>query len=264
MLMRVLLCLFLAAVTSTANAEHLTGHLTNPDKLQSPSQPSCLDLKEALSFERRLGLLNVLWMMRLERGSYLSEKQDNRGTYYRAPPGGISVSDSDAGPNHVRTYDGGFYVPNDSAELIKIYYYYSEAAAPVQVQPVDIDCSVARCVKDPATSRISFVTLAAAGAIGGAAGGIIGRSMAPGSKMRYGQAAGAGAAGGLLGGAIIAWIENAKVGKIYIPSRPAPTAEFMERLRVLVAGQVPVTEIQASQVTPGAQSTATAAATPGG
>jgi len=86
-------------------------NLINPNELQTPSQPSCVELKEPLSFDRRLGLLKILWTLSLAKGPYLTEKQDSQGTYYRAPPGGIFVSDSDSGPSHGRAYDGGFYVP---------------------------------------------------------------------------------------------------------------------------------------------------------
>ena len=65
--------------------------------------------------------------MRLERGPYLAEKQDSQGTYYRAPPGGIFVSNSDSGPSHGMAYDGGFYVPRNGTRPVMIYYYYSEA-----------------------------------------------------------------------------------------------------------------------------------------
>jgi hypothetical protein len=71
--------------------------------------------------------------------------------------------------------------------------------------------------------------------------------MVPGSKLNYVESAGVGAVGGALGGAVIASIENAKVGKIYFPSRPTLASEFSDRLKGLVAGQLPVSEVQAPE-----------------
>lgn len=222
-----------------------SGCATNPESLQAPQEITCVDLKEPLSYTAPYGLLNIPWTTKLERGPYWSEKVDEKGTFYRAPPGGVSITGQNGMgvPGQGANSDGGFYVPNNPNEPITIYRYFSTAAVPVQVPSSDTNCSTVGYAKDPSTSKVSLLSFGIGGAVGGAVGGIIGRGVAQGSNMTYGQAAGAGAAGGLVGGLIVASIINADVGKI-IGGIPIRDAQFMEKLRVLVAAKVRVKEVQ--------------------
>jgi hypothetical protein len=226
-----------------------------PDDLAVPKQITCVHLKQPLSASGTYGLNNT-WITRLERGPYWSEREDEKGTYYRAPPGGLSIRgpDGKAVPGWGATMDGGFYVPNDPKEPPRIYRYFSTAAAPVYVPPEDADCSSVGYVKDPSTSKVGLMSFAAAGAVGGAAGGLIGRSMTPTSNMSYGQAAGVGAAGGLAAGLLIGAMINADVGKI-IGGLPIQEAQFLDQLRTLTASKMPVKELPYAAVGGDAQAT---------
>jgi hypothetical protein len=238
------------------------GAVLAPDSLPSPAELTCIDVKEPLSFTTPVGLFKVMWTMRLERGPYVSEKADGKGTFYRAPQGGIRLAGNEpATAGHGTAFDGGIYVPNDAREPVKIYFYASRAKAPDEAPSAEAGCATAGYVKDPATSRISVVALGAAGAAGGAAGGIAGRSVAKGGAMSYGQAAGVGAAGGLIAGVFIAWIVNRDAGKIYFPATPKPTPEFLDKLRALAAQKVPLKELQPPPAERGNDSPASTPAT---
>lgn len=221
----------------------VSGCATNPKHLQEPTQLTCIEFKEPLSFTGHYGLFNVPWTTRLEKGPYWSEKVDEKGTFYRAPPGGLSIrgENGDAIPGQ-GTADGGFYIPNSSSEPVSIYRYFSTADAPVQVPPDSASCATTGYAKDPSTSKVSLVSFAVAGAIGGATGGLISRSVS-GGNMSYGQAAGVGAAGGLIGGLVVASIINAEVGKI-VPGMPIQNKQFMEKLRTTASTKVPMSQVQ--------------------
>ena len=102
------------------------------------------------------------------------------GTYYRAPPGGVSIQGKQGAPfpGQPVLMDGGFYIPDDPAGKIHVYKYFSTAPAAVSVPDAGLDCSSVAYAYDPATARVSLVAMAAGGAVGGAMGGIAGRSMA--------------------------------------------------------------------------------------
>lgn len=229
-----------------------------PEDLAVPAQVTCVNLKQPLSASGKYGL-GYTWITRLERGPYWSEREDGKGTYFRAPPGGLSIRGPDGNgvPGWGATMDGGFYVPNDPSEPPRIYRYFSTEAAPVLVPPEDADCSTVGYVKDPSTSKVSVWSFAAGGAVGGAAGGLIGRSMAQNSSMSYGQAAGAGAVGGLVAGVLVAAIINADVGKI-IGGLPIQEPQFLDHLKTLQASKVPVKELPLSAVMGDAKTTAPA------
>jgi hypothetical protein len=239
-----------ALLASFAGAVCWAGSV-DPASLQTPTEPTCVDVPEALSFITHNGLFNNVVTTRFERGPYISEKMDAKGTYYRGPDGGIRVASNEPiTPGHGGTWTGGFYVPNNPSEPAKFYFYASPAKAPDEPPPVEATCATAGYVKDPATSKISFVALGTAGAIGGAAGGIAGRSVVKGGSMSYAQSAGVGAAGGLIAGVFIAWIVNRDAGKIYFPATPKPTPEFSDKLRALAATKVPLRELQPSEAPP--------------
>lgn len=217
----------------------LSGCGTAPEDLAMPMQMSCVYLSEPMSQTGEYGLANITWETRLEKGPYVSERQDENGTYYRAPAGGLRTSSP--GIKTVNTRDGGFYIPRNPNEPPKIYEYFSVENAPVEIPPEGVNCSNVGYIREPSTSKISVVSLAASGAIGGAAGGVIGRA-AVGGGMSYGHAAGAGAAGGLIAGILIAEIINADVGNIHW-SWSLQDPAFIAKLRALEASKVPVKEI---------------------
>lgn len=202
-------------------------------------QMACVYLSEPLSQTGQYGLANITWHTRLERGPYVSERQDDNGTYYRAPVGGLRTSSADGAL--VRTRDGGFYIPRNPNDPPKIYEYFSIEDAPAQIPPEGVNCSNVGYIREPSTSKISVVSLAAGGAIGGATGGVIGRA-AFGGGMSYGRAAGVGAAGGLIAGILIAELLNADVGNIHW-SFSLQDPAFIAKLRALEASKVPVKEI---------------------
>lgn len=219
----------------------LSGCVTpiNPEDLEPPKEVTCIDLKEPI-------ILNYhdQWITRFEKGPYWSEKVDTNGTYYRAPPGGISVTDENgsAFPGQPTTSDGGFYVPNKENELVKLYAYFSTKPAPVQPYPNGTTCSTLGYVRDPSTSKVDLVSFAVGGAIGGATGGLIARGVSGSGSMSYGQAAGVGAAGGLIGGVIIAAMINSDVGMIKPLQPPVTSKQYLGKLNTVSSDKVFIRE----------------------
>lgn len=206
-----------------------------------PPTLTCVYLKEPMVTTAEYGLFNVTWTTRLQRGPYWSEKQDDGGIYYRAPPGGISITGSGGGglPGQPTTTDGGFYVPDDKSKPITIYRYFTSRRVPELAPPENMTCANLGYMQDPKTYRYDIVTIGAAGAVSGAAGGLIGRSIAQNSGLSYGKSAVAGAAGGLIGGLIVGAIINSSVGKI-VPGMELKDQKFMDQLRKLVSERVTI------------------------
>ena len=219
----------------TCLAVLVAGCATNPEKLQTPAELACVYLKEPLATTGHYGLLNVEWTTRLERGPYWSEKSDEKGTFFRGPPGGVAIRSPSYSsiPGQPTASDGGFYLPKDPTEPVKIYRYFTTSEVPVQVPSDNLNCATLAYVKDPASQKVSLISFATGGAAGGATGGVLGRSIAHGG-MSYGVAAGAGAVGGAVGGLVVAAIINADVGKI-IDGLPIQETSFMDKLRALAA-----------------------------
>jgi hypothetical protein len=209
-----------------------SGCATNPEKLQTPSELTCIYLKEPLATTGHYGLLNVEWTTRLERGPYWSEKMDEKGTFFRGPAGGVSIRSPDypSIPGQPAATDGGFYLPKDPKEPVTIYRYFTTGAVPIEVPPDNVTCDTLAYATAPASQKVSLMPFAAGGAVGGAAGGVIGRSSGNGTS--YAQAAGAGAVGGAVAGLIVGAIINAEVGKI-IDGLPIKEPSFMEKLHEL-------------------------------
>jgi hypothetical protein len=193
---------------------------SKPATLPPPAQITCFTVPTALSYTEEKGLFSHEWTTRLERGPYVSEHTDAGGTYYRAPPGGVSYGRAD-GTAETSSYaesfgprDGGVYVPNDANKPPSLYTYFSTANAAVVVPPDNADCASVRYVLDPVTKGVSAVNFAVAGAAGGAAGALVTRALNSGMHLSFGQSAAAGAAGGLIGGLVVAAIINADTGNI--------------------------------------------------
>ncbi|UTW04111.1 hypothetical protein KDX31_03595 [Amphritea atlantica] len=224
----------------------------DPAKLSAPQHLTCVYLDESLSFSGKYGILKYTWTTRLERGAYWSEKVDEKGTFYRAPTGGIWIGNKERGAyTKGGTADGGFYVPHDKNEPVKTYSYLSSVAVPPVVPPQNYDCSNTVFTRNPETSKISVVTLAGAGAVGGALNGLVTQGIA-GRGVSYGQAAGAGLAGGAIGGLIVGAIINSDVGKI-IDGQEITDQAFASKLKELERNKVLLKEVRWSSLTEDAQ-----------
>ena len=93
-------------------------NLKPPEDLAAPRTITCVNLENPTSYAVERGLLNIVWETTLARGPYISEKDDGIGTYYRGPPGAVSIARPEMAdrPASVAThmsYDGGFWVPHD-------------------------------------------------------------------------------------------------------------------------------------------------------
>jgi len=217
-----------------------------PETLSTPKEILCINISEPITYTFEVGLVDAVWTARLERGPYISEKEDASGTYFRAPQGGISVArldlvDKSTDPGVHQTHDGGFWLPHNPQIKPRTYQYFSMQEVPPIVPPKDASCSTSAYVTDPDSSGASVLSLATGGAIGGA----VGRSMAPNSAMSYGQSA----AGGAIGGIVVAQIINMDVGKIIL-GRDIENEKFIEQLRIYAQQKTQLRDISNSAVQP--------------
>lgn len=227
------LCLPLAACALLAGCAE---NLVAPDKLAAPAALTCIQLPEEVIATDHLGLMKTLMQTHLERGPYVSEKEDALGTYYRGPKGAVSMHWPDnpsSKPGHV---DGGFFIPKDPQKLPSVYFYTSMDTVEPEVPGPEVSCANVGYIKDPVTQKLSVGWMAAAGGLGGAAG----RAAVPRSSVSYGQAA----AGGAIAGALVGYLVNMDMGKIkQYDSVKDPVA--LGKLRELSAQAVPVTPLPA-------------------
>ena len=215
-------CLLLAVRTAELKAQDVL----KAEDLRRPATLTCIYLPAPMSFRAERGLMKVTWEWRLEKGPYISEREDDQGTFYRAPPGGAFAGRPDSlekpsGPLTHRTSDGGFWMPRDPNVAPRLYSYYSTADAPKVVPADNENCSSLIALKDPATSKVSAFAFATGGAVGGAEA----QAATPGTPVSSGQAA----AGGALGMALVAGLINMDVGKILL--KPIDDAAFVAKLR---------------------------------
>jgi hypothetical protein len=234
------MALLLSALTMVGCASSV-----RPDKLSAPQNVTCVEVKEPLSFTAKRGLLHIEQETRLERGAYVSEKEDAKGTYYRAPPGGISVGrldrkDGVPGTGVFEILDGGIFIPHDGKAAPTLYKYFSTTSATPEVPAASVNCSSVVYTRDPDTKKVNVVAVATATGLGAATGAMVGRSIRSGSHMSYGQSAGVGLVGGALGGLIVAAIINSEVGEI----QPGPEIDgsMQDKIRMLAANKVRVSE----------------------
>ncbi|HEX9138984.1 MAG TPA: hypothetical protein VF848_04295 [Steroidobacteraceae bacterium] len=203
-----------------------------PDALDVPREITCLELPEPLSFTGHYGMFKVDWITKLDKGAYVSERIDSKGTYYRAPAGGVSITRGPGGPAGgvpgmpART-DGGVFIPDDANEPVRIYRYFSTAEAPTDTSGVAATCSSLGYTKNPSGKETIVIPIASVS----------------GTKMSFGQTVGVSVAGGLIAGGIVSAIINSEVGKI-VPGLPIQDAQFMGKLRELATNRVILKEIQ--------------------
>ncbi|KQV53695.1 MULTISPECIES: hypothetical protein [unclassified Duganella] len=180
--------------------------LVEPDRLAAPASITCIQLPQALTASDTAGMLKLVTETRLERGPYVSEKEDAQGTYFRAPQGGISIFQP-GNPGAKRSHsDGGFFMPKDPSKMPSIYLYTSMEGVAPEVPAEGTGCANVGYTKDPVTHKLSVGLMATAGGLGGAAG----RAVVKNSSLSYGQAA----AGGAVAGALVAYLVNKDMGKI--------------------------------------------------
>ena len=217
-----------------------TPAIANPAELQVPSKISCLHLPAALSGTETKGLFKVETETRLERGPYISEREDAEGTYFRAPPGGVYLGppkDKPARGAWQLNRDGGIFVPRDLSAPPQLYSYASDEgiSAATVVPPAAADCSNTSYVRDPSTKAVSVagyagegMTQTAARQVGAGGGGII-LANVPGSLL-------GGAAGSVLGD----FLRNtAHIGKIAkLPQ--SKNLEFNAKLSQFARAAVPI------------------------
>ena len=240
---RIITALILMIVSHAAVAGSL-----KPKDLPAPTELTCINVQEPLSFTDHVGWFKEVAIMRFERGPYVSEKSDGKGTFYRAPPGGITIAPKP--PRTGKPFDGGLYVPNDGSAPVRIYLYASNGPAPVEVPPREANCSTVGYVKDPATAKLSIVTIGPGG-IDGDAAYRANRSVTAAGRLSPGQSIVAGAVGGVVAGIIVVALANMDVGKIYFPRTPVPDTEFLEKLRALAATKIALLEVRTETGSPG-------------
>lgn len=212
-----------------------------PEDLRVPTSITCIYLPTPMSFYEKRGASSEPWETRLERGPYVAEREDDEGTFYRAPPGGFSGWPYSRPATQSNARDGGFWIPRNPKTTPRLYSYFSTSAVPPVVPADNVDCSSFGQVKDPVTSKVSLIALASGGALGGAAGGLAGRSMNSQGGLSYGQAAGVGAVGGAVGMLIVGAMINADVGKIVL--YPWEESSDIDKLRNLASQAVKVKEL---------------------
>lgn len=217
-----------------------------PKTLSTPKEISCVNISNPITYTFEVGLVDAVWTARLERGPYISEKEDANGIYFRAPQGGLSFARMDlveksTDPGVHQTHDGGFWLPHNPQMKPRTYQYFSmQEVAPI-IPPQDATCTTSAYVTDPESSGISVLSFAAGGAIAGG----VGRSMAQNSAMSYGQAA----TGGAIGGIVVAQIINMDVGKIIL-GKEIENEKFIDQLRSYAQQRIPLKNINNSATQP--------------
>ncbi len=135
----------------------LTGCATVPDDLRTPVPGSCINVREALAITDKYGLANVEQTIRLAPGLSYSEKEDEQGTYYRAPPGGLSYmrtgeEDKPAGMLTHMVVDGGLWLPRDPNLEPRFDWIFANGDVASVAQPAGTECSLAALRKVPDTT----------------------------------------------------------------------------------------------------------------
>ena len=188
-----------------------------PESLAVPAQPTCFSLPEPLEATQIAGLLKIEWRTRLERGAYVAVHENERGTYFRGPPGGVFIYqpkmlDKPSGPFTHLTVNGGVFVPRDGSQP-ELYTYITDQSVDKVTPPVGASCATAVVSRDPLSKgAVSVKDYALAGGAAGLGGGIAAHNQVAGSSRA--QTLGLGAAGGAATTAIIASMINMEVGKI--------------------------------------------------
>lgn len=197
----------------------------------------CLQLPAPLSFASTNSEGRVVAVTRLQRGPYVAELVDDGGTYFRGPPGGISVSQPamENRPGYLpMTSHGGVWLPRDASLAPRLYTYFSTRYALERVHVDEDDCSTVAFLRD-ATGRIAIADTSSVGTVV--------RDQPAGSPMAFGPVGGMNGAGAAIGGSIVAAIVNQDVGKLRLQD-PLTDAAFVAALRREAAKAVPLQEVR--------------------
>lgn len=215
-----------------------TPAMANSAELQVPAQVSCIHLPAALSGIETKGLFKVETEMRLERGPYISEREDAEGTYFRAPPGGVYLGppkDKPAKGAWQVNRDGGIFVPRDPSAPPQLYSYISDVgtSAATVVPPAGADCSNTSYVRDPVTKAVRVagytgegMTQTDAKQVGVGGGGLV-LGNVPGSVL-------GGVAGSVLGDFLGGTADMGKIVKLPQSKNPEFNAKLSQFARTAV------------------------------
>lgn len=230
-------CIAVSLLTGCATS------LQKPDALATPAQPTCFSLAEALEATEIKGLLKYEWRTRLERGAYVAVHENERGTYFRGPPGGVfiyqpTMLEKPSGPLTHLTVNGGVFVPRDGSQP-EVYAYITDKSVEKVTPPAGASCATAVVVRDPVSKGVSVQDYAIGGGLGGAAGGLVLREKYPHASLK--QTVGVQAVGGAAAMAIVGAMINMDVGKI---GNHAPTtdAKFNAELATITRTAAPLAQ----------------------
>jgi hypothetical protein len=217
--------------------------LEKPESIAVPAHPTCFSLREALEATELKGLFKIEWRTRLERGAYVAVHENERGTYFRGPPGAVfmyqpKMLDKPSGPLTHLTVNGGVFVPRDGSQP-GVYAYITDQSVEKVTPPVGASCATAVVVRDPVSKGVSVKDYAIYGGAGGALGGVAAHAKVPGSSL--GQTVGVGAAGGAIGMAIVGALINMDLGKIG-PHSPTIDPKFNAELAAVARTAAPLAQ----------------------
>lgn len=208
-----------------------------PTDRRNARRVTCMQLPLPLSFAKLGGNGQAISITRLQRGPYVAELEDDAGTYFRGPPGGLAVvqPEMENRPGYLpMTHHGGVWMPHDPAAMPRLYTYFSTRYAPERVHVDDDDCGTVGYLREPTSGRIAIADFTEYGTVL--------RDQPSGSTMAYGPVGGTNGVGAVAGGAIVAAIVNQDVGKLFLQAPLTDTA-LVAALRDAAAKAVPLPEV---------------------
>lgn len=214
-------------ISTSAFAMLVGGCAVSPENLNRPTALSCIEVPSGIEAHETKGLLSIPYTTRLTAGPYVSELEDDEGTYYRAPPGGIYFSHSDPPPGYSipNTYDGGIWVSRKGDKPAQLYWYYSGQNAIVKPLPNGASCATAMVSRNMANAGIPAVVFAeqntqANEAVAGVVANVTTLGTPPIAQLSLMQGAIAGGVGAGIASGIVVALISMDVGKIVYPSLP--------------------------------------------
>ena len=213
-------------------------HGVKPTDLRVPERLSCIQVAQPLQASELRGPFKAVWETRLANGPYISEREDERGTFYRGPPGAYSLAGdpkkADGSNTVAQVLDGGIYVPRDSTAPPILYVYYSMEKAEVFPVPMGTDCSSGDYVRAALGGKLHKI----ASVSGKADSGEQARAIAE-RNMNNNNVSGSSLVGGAVGSAIVAAAISKDLGNIVLIHTPADPG-FAGALKALTRESVSV------------------------
>ncbi|MBE7368693.1 hypothetical protein [Ramlibacter pallidus] len=170
---------FLNFITLVAAAMLLSACATNPppaENLLAPIASEVISMPERASFVRLQGAFNVSWEYGLMPGSYVAEKENALGTFYRGAGRPIWAR---SGTTPAQLFAGGIWVPKNASDVPRLYI---------------IRDNVLRTTSDLDQYSLAYSQ----------------------NRIASGQPVGPSVTGSVIGGAIVGAILQAEAGTIYI------------------------------------------------